>query len=259
MRSAPPIAVIALTSACALGSACVEYDLNSPANVEVAPDQIDPSSDPDGDVDQPKNDGDKPDLPSDDCIGTDREVIVLPQDFPAVSGCDWDVGWNLDRVNELNRAMREESRILDLPNDVTICKVSLKSTTDTLWFDDHVTLSLNDYVLVGGGYGYPIDVLPVDGDLPIFDWRAVRDTPFQDRNAPYWCLGETGSVCDMPQTDSEGPLNLVLGTAAMTELTNALVDQGRLSFELRTFGDDNDSDCSHSDMSLELRVEYVWQ
>ncbi|MFK7929319.1 MAG: hypothetical protein AB8H79_14085, partial [Myxococcota bacterium] len=231
--------------------ACSENGLTDLTETQTPEDGVDPSVSPKGDHTDPTEKD--PDTPANDCETGEREVLILPQEFPAVSGCDWDQGWNLAPLNEYNRAMREEVRPLDVPTRATICKVALSSTTDALWFDDHVTLSLNDYVLVGGGYGYPIELLPLDGTLPIFDWRAVRDTPFQGRDQPYWCLGGADSVCEMPESDLEGPLNLELGTQAMTDLTNALVDQGRLDFQLRTFGDDNESDCSHSDMNLELR------
>lgn len=191
-----------------------------------------------------------------DCSRDPISTIEQTLWFEARNGCHWGVDGNGDPRNEHNQARTVEERILDLPAGAPVCGLALQSESDSLWFDDHVTLTLNDYVLVGGGSGYPMDRLPSDGDLYAFDWGALIGTPFADRGAPYWCLG-ADSTCVVPQTEQNGRLTLDLDESSLASLTSAVRDDPDIVFGLRTFGDDNDSDCSHSEVSLVIEVKTV--
>jgi hypothetical protein len=210
--------------------------------------------DPNDDVgDDP---GDTRDDAEPDCFKDPITTLEQVLYFEARQGCDWGVDGNGEPRNEFSQARVLEERTLDLPAGAPVCGLALHSETATLWFDDHVTLTLNEYVLVGGGSGYPMDVLPTEGDLYRFDWDALYGTPFEPRDAPYWCLG-ADSTCMVPPTDQEGRLELDLDEDSLASLTAAVRQDPDITFGLRTFGDDNDSDCSHNVMSLRIEVQTV--
>lgn len=176
--------------------------------------------------------------------------------FPSRVDCPWGVGDNLWQQNEFNQARVEETAVVGVPAGAELCSVRLRSTTEDLMFDDHVTIALGGVVLVGGGSGYAIDALPrVDG-LYRYDWSALAGTPFADRSAPYWCLGGSESTCVVPSTEVLGSLELDIGGAALGELAAALTGVESVPLTLVTFGDDDEDDCAHT--ALELDVDTSW-
>ena len=234
---------------------CSEYgftpDLDDAATRDDDDDvTVDPQDDLRDDPDD-RSDELEPDCETDP-ITTIEQVMY----FGARSGCDWNTDGNGAPINEFNQARAVESRMLDMPAGAPVCGLALQSESDSLWFDDHVTLTLNDYVLVGGGSGYPMERLPQEGGLYRFDWASLLGTPFEDRGAAYWCLGGD-STCVVPHTEQHGRLTLDLDEASLAELTAAVRDAPDMVFGLRTFGDDNDSDCSHSEVRLVVEVQTV--
>lgn len=172
---------------------------------------------------------------------------------PETVGCAWGVGENLGPVNELNQARTVEHWEVPLPAGSTLCSVNLTSEEDALFFDDHITLTLDDAVLVGGGSGYAMDLLPVVDGIPRWDWSRVRGTPFAARDTPYTCLGGA-EPCVVPATEQPGPLELSFDDAVLQDLLDPEVAH---ELWLYTFGDDNDTDCAHSAFTLRVDVEIL--
>lgn len=187
----------------------------------------------------------------------DPERLVVALTYPARQDCPWGVDDNLAPLNEHNRARVEEVDDIVLPDGAQLCDLSIRSSTADLLFDDHVTITLDDVVLVGGGYGYDVAGLPSVGNLPRFDWAAIVDLPFRERDARYWCLGEPQSVCVLPETETAGQLEVDLSKAATDDLIAAMAGRSTLPFKLITFGDDDADDCAHTALTLEVEVAYA--
>lgn len=250
--------MLRLLLAGALLVGCSETALNADITADVPIEEPDIDVDPKDEIETDDTDV-EPHRP--DCGNTeDRRVMFARLEFPERHGCSWAEGDNLDRRNEFLRAYEQETRSIDMPTGARICDLGLASLTGDLWFDDHMTLLLQGGVIVGGGSGYPMDLLPPDPDgfVP-WDWFAVRDTPFQDRTTPYWCLGGEASTCVVPPHDERGVLDIALPTEALDPFTVRVEQDASMDISLLTFGDDNDSDCSHSDVVLEATITWVQQ
>lgn len=236
MKLAPSFALVLV--------GCIENELSAPDDFDRPP-VSEPGSTPVDEVPPPV-------VP---CV--DLQTLTVDLEFPARQDCPWGLDDNLTQQNELNRARVEEVRDLVLPDGAQLCDLAIHSRTDDLLFDDHVTLTLDDVVLIGGGYGYAIDVLGVSANLPRYRWDDVVDLPFRDRDAPYYCIGEPDSACVLPQTEVAGPLDLALSEAATEDLVAAMSGKTTLPFRVITFGDDDEDDCAHTDLILEVEVSYT--
>jgi hypothetical protein len=230
---------------------CIENNLSTPVKVETVPSTPSTSSTTPA---PPVEDPPEGDAPPEPCAAP--EVLTVDLDFAAREDCPWGLDGNLEPLNERNRARVEELRDIVLPDGAQLCDLSIASSTADLLFDDHVTITLDDVVLVGGGYGYDVADLPVVGNLPRFAWTSLIDLPFRDRDAPYWCLGQPESVCVLPETELGGPLEVDLSDAATDDLMVAMAGRSTLPFRLVTFGDDDADDCAHTELTLQVEVAY---
>lgn len=233
---------------------CIENDLGVPLDPGSKSEttSIPPSSPTTPDPDTTPPPGDPPILPCDDL-----QVLTVDLAYPERQDCPFGIDDNLDRLNEFNRARVEEVQDLVLPDGAQLCDLAVHSQTEDLLFDDHVTLTLDEVVLVGGGYGYDIAALPLVDGLYRYTWAELVDVPFADQSAPYYCLGAPDSTCVMPQTEIVGPVDIELSDAATDTLIAAMVGRTTLPFRLITFGDDNDGDCAHTELTLTVDVSYT--
>jgi hypothetical protein len=224
---------------------CIENKLSSsPGTLEV------PATTPPA----PPSSTPPPPRASDPCDTPQSLTVALL--YPAREDCPWSTDDNLAPLNEFNRARVEEVQDIVLPPGAQLCDLAIRSATSDLLFDDHVTITLDDVVLVGGGYGYDVGGLPMVGNLHRYDWAEVVDLPFRARDSPYWCLGEPQSVCVLPQTEIAGPLEVELSEGATRDLVAAMAGRSVLPVRLITFGDDDAGDCAHTDLPLVVEVAY---
>lgn len=189
------------------------------------------------------------------CEGAVVETFDLA--YPARQDCPFDVDDNLSRRNEHNQARVEEYRSIRLPEGAQVCSLSLVSRENSVFFDDHLTMTLNDIVLVGGGSGYLFDDLVFVDGLPRYEWPEIAGTPFAERYAPYDCLGGEDSVCQVPRTEETAPFHVEIAPAAMQMLTGEISDADAMRFGVITFGDDDGGDCAHSAVTLEVTLAYL--
>lgn len=237
--------------ALALG-ACIENDFSSALEPDPVPDDTAAPSDP---VHSDPVDPDPVDPEVVPC--DDLQTLTVSLAYPARQDCPWGIDDNLPPENEHNRARVEEVHDLVLPSDAQLCDLSVRSLTDDLLFDDHVTFTLDDVLLVGGGSGYDPDILPIVDDLRRYRWDTIVGVPFRERDESYFCLGAPESTCVLPETEVAGPLEISLSAGASEALVAAMVGRTTLPFRLVTFGDDNEDDCAHTDLTLEISVAYT--
>ncbi|MEL6342381.1 MAG: hypothetical protein AAFV53_04565 [Myxococcota bacterium] len=236
-----------------LMTACSDYQVNPIEDPGLGPVVVDTGSPGQGDV----PDEDDP-LEVEErltCQTGDRVVLSEVIRFPARENCLWSVEGNLGPRDGHNQARFTETELLDLPAYSDLCSLSIVSQTSDLVFDDHFTLTLGDWVLVGGG-GYPIESLEAQSGMFLFDWEAVKGQPII-WDGQYHCLGGPESVCVIPGHDQRAPLELAFTEEAMQPLAETLDGESGLAISLHTFGDNDDGDCAHSDIQLLIEVEMI--
>lgn len=185
----------------------------------------------------------------------DHRTEVVTLDFPARGGCRFGQDGNLDRRNEHLQAYADQSRFVALPEGSQICTLTLASGGERASFDDHLAIVVGDVVIVSGGSGGALDEHPVRDGLPRFDWAAIRGRPFADRYTDYECLG--GGRCQVPRTEERGPLDVRIDPDTMADIARSLGVVDGLDIGIVTFGDDDQGDCAHTGLALDVTVQYV--
>ena len=217
MRLVPPLAAALFL----LAAGCSEYGVRP---------SIDEGGDPvDDDFDVwPGSHGfDDEEQPREKSCAEDATLLTTQMTADATKECPWGIGDNLERLNEYNQARIVERWEVPIPPGATLCSISFRSVQDSLTFDDHITLTLDDNVLLGGGSGYPIDRLDAIDGVPQWDWTRIVGTHFAERDDPYFCLGDSGP-CEVPQTETPGPFEVAFELAGAAE---DLIPDGIMPFE----------------------------
>ncbi len=194
----------------------------------------------------------------DNTTPTSRQVQIVFEEN--LEGCFWGEQGNLDPVDGIITARLEETKELSLQPGETLCSLSVSAQEDFLIFDDELFLTLNDAVMLSS-YDYS-DRFNSENGLFIYNWnqltQAYNPGPNDDPN-PY-CLGEAdaqGSSCNVPQTTTVGRFSMSIGGDAAARLATRVKEQERATLGLIISGDDEDTDCKHSKITLNVTLETV--
>lgn len=185
----------------------------------------------------------------------DALVANVPLTFAPRAGCAFSEDGNLEPRNEFIQARTDEARSISLTEAETVCGVTLASDGEAVSFDDHLSILVDDVVVVGGGSGIPLDEHPFVNGLPRFDWEVLRGRPFGPRFGEYECLGD--GQCRVPNTEEVGPLDIDIDARVMGAIAEDLDLSAGFDVRILTFGDDDGGDCAHSALGLELEVRYL--
>lgn len=189
-------------------------------------------------------------------------VVSFPEREP---GCDWGEDGNLEPAQGALTARAEDVQGLDLPADVAICDVGFDfqgvdpEVEQHIRYDDHFLLTFDDVVLASS-YEPMVERLAEDGHLRSYDWEALAGYEFEIQDFDTYCLGgdEGLSACTVPPAETEGVITLDFGKRIVNELAEVAHAQGRYDFGFVTVGDnDPDVDCSHTEFSFTVDVDYV--
>ncbi len=194
------------------------------------------------------------------------ETVTLEVVFPAqTESCPWGEGDNLDPEGGLLTARVEQTQALTLPTDAIICDLAfdfsglVPDEVQVMRYDDHFFFTFNDLVLASS-LAVAVDELP--GELPTWDWSALAGFDYHATGWEYepYCLGaEAGdTTCEIPETETEGTMNLSFPDALVAELSAAAIEAGRYDFAFVTTGDDDaDRDCRHAEFGFTVEVPYL--
>lgn len=180
------------------------------------------------------------------------------------SACPWGQDDNGTEQEGVITARVEQQEELDIDDDVLLCDLDLDMTglvpdqVQFIVFDDQFYFTFNDVVLASS-HAPSVDSFDTEDGMPIYDWDDVLGTVF-DNGEDSFCLGEAegDADCDIPDTQTEGPISLAFAQDIINELSARAFDEGRFEFGFVTTGDDNhDTDCMHAEFGFTVDVEYL--
>ena len=70
-----------------------------------------------------------------------------------------------------------------------------------------------------------------------------------------YCLGDL--ECMVPGHDVQGQFSLKIDMTDIPSFSEKLSESADLQFEVITTGDNDDGDCDHSDLNLNVTIQYV--
>jgi hypothetical protein len=123
---------------------------------------------------------------------------------------------------------------------------------DEMFFlvENRVLMATKDYT----------EYFPQDGIFSTFSWESLRNQVYNqfDERGLYCVGGVDGlSECQLPPTDTTGSIELSISAELSASLATLLQDKEVLNFSWVTTGDNDDSDCRHTDIKIPVTMHYV--
>lgn len=195
------------------------------------------------------------------CATLPRKSRVVPVSFAESQGkCPWSVGNNLPAKDGIVRARREESHSLETNEKEAICSIKVNSTQQQIKFDDELILTFNDVVLLSS-YDYSKRYPQEDG-MPVYRWDGLKNAFNPGPATPFtpFCIGSPNDpkpACTVPKTETTGLFKLDVPADISAKLSTKALAEKRATIGLVVTGDDDSADCNHSEIKLDIELEYV--
>ncbi len=195
------------------------------------------------------------------CASNRLRTRTIPVVFAEQNGgCQWGQNGNLGARDGIVRARLEQSFELELRRNETLCGFSINSPEQQISFDDEMTLTFNDQVLMSS-YNYN-DLYQEQDGLFEYSWTRIIDAFNPGPATPVnpYCLGNSAgspATCTVPQTQISGIFSLAVPELESLKLSRIASEQNRAQLGLIITGDDDSADCSHSEISMTVEVKYV--
>ncbi len=193
---------------------------------------------------------------SDKVVSVDQDL-----DFPEIEAgttCKFDEGDNLSRVNGKIRAYLTQEQKVTIPDGSFLCGFELEHDNSSMRYDDEMFFSVNNRLLLATkDYG---EFFPSNDGFQSFSWDGLKNQVYDsfDGRGVYCVGGAEGlTSCSVPPTETQGQIRLSFGDEMKATLARSLQDERELSFQWITTGDNDDSDCRHTDIKLKLKLRYV--
>lgn len=193
-------------------------------------------------------------------VQSEDAVLSFPE-IPAGTTCAFGSGDNLSRRDLFFRAYLRQSQTVELPEGAVLCGFSLKHDDQAMRYDDEMFFTVNDKLLLSTkNYS---EFFATDGFFHEFSWDNLRDKPYDpaDTARGVYCAGGSNgdglNSCKVPETETAGSIELDFSEDLNRRLASALQAQNVLRFDWITTGDNDNTDCRHSSINLQLSVQYV--
>ncbi|MED5374497.1 MAG: hypothetical protein VX899_26005 [Myxococcota bacterium] len=177
-------------------------------------------------------------------------------------GCAWGEDGNGDRTQGVISARREDYQSMELPEGGVACDLQFDfyglnpDLEQEITYDDHFMLTFNDVILASSSIEMMEDLEQSEEGWYVYDWEQIRGTTLE-MQAETYCLG-SDSDCEVPATETPGPIRLSFSGELVQQLGYLGVEQGRYDFGFITFGDNDDSDCYHEAFTFKVGVPVVY-
>lgn len=187
-----------------------------------------------------------------------HEKVVFPE-LAAGRTCAFGSGDNLSRKDLFFRAQLRQEHSVQLPKGALFCGFALSHQPAAMRYDDEMFFLVNERILLSTkNYS---EYFPAAGIFRNFSWTALRDKPYDalDTSRGLYCLGGADglSQCQLPPTETSGQIQLKFSPELTLALASRLAGEELLRFSWVTTGDNDDTDCRHSEISFTMDVHYV--
>lgn len=186
-----------------------------------------------------------------------QEVLTFPE-IKAGTTCDFGNGDNLSKKNNYFRAYLRQTQVVDLPVGAVLCGITLDHQPAAMRYDDEMFFSVNNKLLLSTK-DYT-DIFPKTDFFVAFNWENLKNKLYDSLDSrKVFCAGaaEGISSCKVPPTETAGNIEMTFSDEMNATLSKALRADQKLTFEWVTTGDDDNSDCRHTEIKLDLGLRYV--
>ena len=170
--------------------------------------------------------------------------------------CQFGLNGNLPRKQAFVQAVGVTTQKLELPAG-TLCSMELRTTAPNaqLRYDDFISLTLNSHVLFFSNNTF-LPMLAKSHGIYQWDFARLRGQPISNFDAAGYCVAQAGT-CVFPGHDRMGPVSINLLPPDMAPMAATLTNQPSATLSLNTTGDDNDTDCIHTEINFSTVIKYL--
>lgn len=180
--------------------------------------------------------------------------ITVAENRPSAGGkkCPFALADNAPKTDGKYAARLEFKHSINIPTDRKLCGIDPSAMTQSIKYDDHMFVNLNNFVLIASR-GIPTEFELDASGFRKFDWSKLVTT---DRRSNTKCAD--GVTCVIPGTNTTGNISFTINEEARVKLLNTIVDKP-LEFSVVLTGDnDENSDCQlQNNLTLTLNYSYV--
>ena len=175
--------------------------------------------------------------------------------YPERNGCSFGVAPNLGRKQGVNTASEVSTNALQLPAG-EICEISIQSPPGaTLRYDDFLALSIDSRAIFISNTTL-LKNLDLEQGIYTWDFKKIIGKRIEQFATGSYCLGTAGN-CIIPGTEQEGKVALNLTANEIAPIAAAISGKKSVPMDLTATGDDNDSDCSHTALTVTVQFQYL--
>ena len=175
--------------------------------------------------------------------------------YPERKDCSFGAGDNLAEKNSSVTAYETNANSIAVPKGAVICNISLQSAPNAqLRYDDFLFLTIDGKVIFGSNDVVTKKFAAKD-KIYQWDWQKIvgQDVPF---NTDYYCLGDR-SKCVLPPHDQAGPVSIDVSTKDVAPLAFDAAGKESLAANLIATGDNDAEDCMHTELQLDVAIDYL--
>ncbi len=186
-----------------------------------------------------------------------KDVLHFPE-IATGTTCAFGSGDNYSRQDGWIRAYLKQDQTITLPLGARLCGFTIEPTASSMHYDDEMFFLLENRVLMATK-DYT-EYFPKEGIFSTFSWESLRNQVYNqfDERGLYCVGGADGlSECQLPPTDTTGSIELSISAELAASLATLLQDKRVLNFSWVTTGDNDDSDCRHTDIKIPVIMHYV--
>ncbi|SMF30911.1 hypothetical protein [Pseudobacteriovorax antillogorgiicola] len=176
--------------------------------------------------------------------------------FPARIGCSFGTDPNLEPKDQYLQAREVTSQPINGPSKGVICNIRVQTPTNAeVRFDDYLFITVADIVVIGSNT-QASSYLPQSQGFYKWDFGVLRGNNVSNiQDSPY-CLGGS-DACVVPPHDQQGPLNISMESTNVAPLAYGLAGWKTFDVKVIATGDNDETDCQHSQIDLTVSVDFI--
>lgn len=191
------------------------------------------------------------------CADSSLETIAFDVFIDESDGCSWGEDGNIEEDQGVYTARDAVIRSIEGMENTVMCSLDFDFHGDFTYEDDFF-LTWNDAILLTNR-GSVVGEFSEWMRYPVFEWDDIVDLEIPtSQNFTPFCAGEDddNADCEVPRERNngnwEGDLEYDVDLIVVHELAFRAQSFGRLDIGLVTTGDNDEDDCSHSELDLEV-------
>ncbi len=149
----------------------------------------------------------------------------------------------------------------EVPDDATLCSLSLKSKNTLLNFDDGLVLSLSGIALMTSHRNFPLRFKTTGKGLKKYAWQDLVLSPHLTQNTTAWCQDSEHpeASCVVPATEQTGAFDLKFLDTTVESIAEFAKDNNKPLELMLTVTGDNDAgkDCRFSPIEFTVDATYA--